>query len=281
VLEAMAPLGEPYAAALRQAFDDRWIDWRPSAGKRAGAYMNGAAWDVHPYVLMNYQQQYSDLSTLAHELGHAMHSHFSNRMQPFPTAGYHTFVAEVASTFNEALLHHHLVRHEPDPATRLSLLGTYLESLKGTVFRQTQFAEFELRMHERAWQGEALTGPALAELYLAITRRYYGHDAGVCLVGDEVAHEWSYVPHFYREFYVFQYATSFTAAAALSSRVLEGDEAATARYLTFLGSGGSDYPIALLQQAGVDMTSDDPLDRTIARMHAVMDEMEALVDAGA
>ena len=206
-----------------------------------------------------------------------MHSFFSNRTQPFATAGYHTFVAEVASTFNEALLIENLLQQITDPAARLSLLGSYLENIKGTVFRQTQFAEFELRMHETIEQGRPLTGDALDALYASITRKYYGHDDGVCVVDDYIAHEWAFIPHFYRNFYVFQYATSFTASAALSEKVLGGDPAATERFLTFLGSGGSKYPIELLKDAGVDMTTDEPLDLTIQKMNRVMDEVEKLV----
>ena len=159
--------------------------------------MNGSAYDVHPYLLLNYNGQYLDVSTLAHELGHAMHSWFSNRAQPFPTAGYPIFVAEVASTFNEALLVDHMLEGITDPKVRLSVLGNYLEGLRATVFRQTQFAEFELRMHEMAEKGEPITGEALSRLYLDITRRYHGHDAGVCTVDDYVAHEWEFIPHFY------------------------------------------------------------------------------------
>ena len=277
VLAAFAPLGSDYQAVVQRAFRERWLDWYPTEGKRSGAYSNGGAYDVHPYMLLNYLGQYNDVSTLAHELGHTMHSYYSNKTQPFPTADYATFVAEVASTFNEALLIDHMLKQIKDTPTRLSLLGNYLENIKATVFRQTQFAEFELRMHEMAEKGQPLTGDALARLYLDITRRYYGHDQKITVVDDYIAHEWSFVPHFYRDFYVFQYATSFTAAEALSEKVLAGDKAATARYLTFLSAGGSDYPVNLLKNAGVDMTTDEPLDLTMRKMNAVMDEMEKLL----
>ena len=277
ILESLAPLGPEYATGARRAFSERWIDLFPSDGKRAGAYSNGGAYDVHPYILQNFNGKYNDVSTLTHELGHTMHSFFSNRTQPFATAGYHTFVAEVASTFNEALLIENLLQQITDPAARLSLLGSYLENIKGTVFRQTQFAEFELRMHETIQQGRPLTGDALDGLYASITRKYYGHDNGGCVVDDYIAHEWAFIPHFYRNFYVFQYATSYTASAALSEMVLGGDPAATERFLTFLGSGGSKYPIELLKDAGVDMTSDEPLDLTIQKMNRVMDEVDKLV----
>jgi oligoendopeptidase F len=277
VMEALTPLGPEYAAAAKRAFAERWIDLYPNEGKRAGAYSNGGAYDVHPYMLLNYNGKYADVSTLAHELGHTMHSFFSNKTQPFPTASYPTFVAEVASTFNEALLIENMLKKITDRAVRLSLLGSHLENIKGTVFRQTQFAEFELRTHEMVEKGQPLTGEALDTLYRDITRKYYGHDKGICVVDDYVAHEWAFIPHFYRNFYVFQYATSFTASSALSEKVLKGDAAATKRFLTFLSAGGSKYPIELLKDAGIDMTSDEPLDLTISKMNRIMDEMETLV----
>jgi oligoendopeptidase F len=277
VLAALAPLGPEYAAVLQRAFKERWIDLFPSPGKRSGAYSNGGAYDVHPYILMNYNGKYDDMSTLAHELGHTMHSYYSNKTQPYPLASYPIFVAEVASTFNESLLIDYMLTTIKDDDTRLSLLGNYLEGIKGTVFRQAQFAEFELRMHEMAQKGQPITGDALAKLYMDITKRYYGHDAGVCIVDDYIAHEWSYIPHFYRDFYVFQYATSFTASAALAAKVKSGDEAAKERYLAFISAGGSKYPIDLLKDAGVDMTSDEPLDLTMKEMNRVMDEMEKLL----
>jgi len=277
VLASVAPLGADYGAVVRRAFESRWLDFFPTEGKRSGAYSNGGAYDVHPYILLNYLGQYNDMSTLTHELGHTMHSYYSNKTQPYPTAGYQTFVAEVASTFNEALLLDHMLKQIKDDTTRLSLLGNYLEGAKSTVFRQTQFAEFEWRMHEMAAKGHPITGEALATLFLDITRRYYGHDAGICVVDDYIAHEWSYIPHFYRDFYVFQYATSFTASAALAEKVKAGDPAARDRYLKFLSAGGSKYPIDLLKDAGVDMTTDEPLDLTIKEMNRIMDEMETIL----
>ncbi|HKF66224.1 MAG TPA: oligoendopeptidase F [Vicinamibacterales bacterium] len=279
VLGAVAPLGHEYSATIQRAFDERWIDLLPNAGKRSGAYSSGGVYDVHPYMLINYNGKYTDVSTLAHELGHTMQSYFSNHTQPFPTAGYPIFVAEVASTFNESLLNDYMLKQIKDDDARLSLLGNYLEGIKGTVFRQAQFAEFELRMHEMAQKGQPITGDSLAKLYLDITKRYYGHDKGVCIVDDYIAHEWSYVPHFYRDFYVFQYATSFTASEALAAKVKSGDPAATRRYLAFLGAGGSKDPIELLKDAGVDMTTDEPLDLTVKSMNRVMDEMEKILAA--
>jgi oligoendopeptidase F len=224
ILAAVAPLGPDYVSVVERAFKQRWIDWFPNPGKRSGAYSQGGAYEVHPYVLTNYNGKYDDVSTLAHELGHALHSYYSNKTQPYATASYPTFVAEVASTFNESLLIDHMLKTIKDDSARLSLLGNYLENIKSTVFRQTQFAEFELRMHDMARNGEPLTGDVLAKLYLEITRKYYGHDRGVCVVDDYIAHEWSFVPHFYRDFYVFQYATSFAASEALAEKVKAGDD---------------------------------------------------------
>ena len=275
ILESMQPLGKDYREVVARSFNERWIDFFPSTGKRSGAYSEGGAYDVHPYMLLNYLGQYNDVSTLAHELGHTMHSYYSNTTQPYALANYPTFVAEVASTFNEALLIDRVLRNTTDAATRLSLLGSFLENVKATLFRQTQFAEFELRMHQMAERGEPITGEALSTLYLDITRKYYGHEDEVCIVDDYVRHEWSYIPHFYIGFYVFQYATSFTAAETLSEKVLAGDQAARTRYLTFLGSGTSKYPIELLKDAGVDMATDEPLDFTMRKMNRVMDEIES------
>jgi len=277
VVDSAAPLGAEVQEIFTRAFAERWLDWVPNEGKRSGAYSNGSAYDVHPYILLNFDGRYEDVTTLAHELGHTLQSYLSNRAQPYPTAHYPIFVAEVASTFQEALLVDHLLRELDDDRTRLVLLGKVLEGMKGTLFRQTQFAEFELEIHRRVERGEALTGDALDELYLSIARRYYGHDAGVCTVEDEVRSEWGYVPHFFYNFYVYQYATSYTASTALAERVLAGDGAATARYLDFLAAGGSDYPIELLRRAGVDLETRDPFDLTVRRLNGVMDEVDRLV----
>ena len=278
VIASLSPLGKEYVSVIEQAFRDRWIDFYPTDGKRSGAYSNGSVYDVHPYMLLNYNNKYDDMSTLAHELGHTMQSYLSNKKQPYPTADYPIFVAEVASTFNEALLIDHMLKSITDDKVRLSLLGNYLEGIKGTVFRQTQFAEFELRMHEMAEKGESITGDALNDLYLQITRKYYGHDKGVCIVDDEIKAEWAFIPHFYYDFYVYQYATAFTASAALSEEVLAGDKEATRRYIEFLSAGGSDYAIELLKKAGVDMTTPTPLQLTMKKMNRVMDDMEKILD---
>jgi len=277
VLAAIAPLGPDYASVIQRAFNERWIDLLPADGKRSGAYSDGGAYDVHPYMLINYLGQYTDVSTIAHELGHTLHSYYSNKTQPYATAGYPIFVAEVASTFNEALLIDYMLTQTKDDQMRLSLAGNYLENIKGTVFRQTQFAEFELKVHEMAWKGEPITGDALTRLYMDITKKYYGHDQGILTVDDYIANEWSYIPHFYRSFYVYQYATSFTAAEALEAKVIRGDAAAKDRYMKFIAAGGSKYPIDLLKDAGVDMTTDEPLNLVINKMNRVMDEIEAIL----
>jgi oligoendopeptidase F len=207
-----------------------------------------------------------------------MQSYLSNTHQPYATADYPIFVAEVASTFNEALLIDYMLKQIKDDNVRLSLLGSYLEGIKGTVFRQTQFAEFELRIHEMAEKGEPLTGDVLNQVYDEIVKKYYGHDKNICIVDDEIKAEWMYIPHFYYNFYVYQYATSFTASAALSERTLSGDKAATKKYIEFLSAGGSDYPIELLKKAGIDMTTSEPFELTMKKMNRVMDEIEKILN---
>jgi oligoendopeptidase F len=277
ILAALAPLGKEYGAGARRAFSDRWIDFYPTEGKTSGGYMNGDAYDAHPYILLNFNGKYDDVTTLAHELGHSMQSYFSNKAQPYPLASYQNFVAEVASTFNEALLIDYMLKTTTDSATKLSLLGKYLESIKGTFFRQTQFAEFELRLHEMAEKGQPLTGDSISKLYGEIAREYYGSEQGVCTVDDYVAYEWPFIPHFYGNFHVYEYATSFAASSALSEKVLSGEPGATERYLKFISAGGSKYPIDLLKDAGVDMTTDEPLNLTVKKMNRIMDEMEKLL----
>jgi len=278
VLESLKPLGKDYVNVVKKGMENRWIDVYPTTGKRSGAYSSGSAYDVHPYILLNFNGKYDDVSTLAHELGHTMHSYFSNKNQPFATADYSIFVAEVASTFNEALLFHNQLEKVKDDDIRLSMLMTYLDGIKGTVFRQTQFAEFELKIHQKAEKGEALTGEALTNLYADIVRRYYGHNDKICIIDDVYTNEWAYIPHFYYNFYVYQYATSFTASIALSEKVLNKEKGATEKFLAFLSSGGSDYPINLLKKAGVDMTTSEPFNKTMVAMNRVMDEIEEILN---
>ncbi|MCP4256144.1 MAG: oligoendopeptidase F [Planctomycetes bacterium] len=277
-IDSMKPLGSSYCRVVEKAFKERWIDVYPTGGKRSGGYCNGSAYDVHPYILLNYNGQYGDVSTLAHELGHAMHSYYSNKKQPYPTADYSIFVAEVASTFNEALLIHKMLEEIKNDDVRLSLLMNYLDRIKGTVFRQTQFAEFELRIHEKAERGEPLTGDVLTALYGEILKKYYGHDKGICRIDDLYEIEWAYIPHFYYNFYVYQYSTSFTASTALAEKVLGREKGAIGKYIEFISSGGSDYPIDLLKNAGVDMTGAEPFNKTMAAMNRTMDEIEAILD---
>jgi oligoendopeptidase F len=278
VLESLEPMGQDYVDVVAQAADERWIDVYPTPGKRYGAYCNGSCYDVHPYILLNYNGQYDDVSTLTHELGHAMHSYYSNTVQPYPTADYSIFVAEVASTLNEALLINETLGKIENDDVKLSLLMSYLDSVKGTVFRQTQFAEFELAIHERAEAGQPLTGDTLTEIYGDILKRYYAHEEGVCQIDDLYCVEWAYVPHFYYNFYVYQYSTSFTASTAMSQAILAGEEGAVQRTIDFLSAGASDYPVAVLKKAGVDMMTSDPFDRTMTVMNDVMDQIEEILD---
>lgn len=278
VLKAIEPLGKAYSDVVKNGFSNRWIDVYPTEGKRSGAYSNGSAYDVHPYILMNFKGQYDDVSTLAHELGHTMHSYLSNKNQPYPLADYSIFVAEVASTLNEALLFHEMMNEITDDDVRLSLLMEYLDRIRQTVFRQTQFAEFELKMHEMVEKDIPLTGDVLTEVYGDILKKYYGCDEGITQIDDFVNVEWAYIPHFYYNYYVYQYATSFTASTALAEKVLDKDKGAAEKVLTFLSSGGSKYPIDLLKQAGVDMTTSAPFDNTMDAMNRTMDEIEKILD---
>lgn len=278
ILSALKPLGKEYTSTVDKAFKNRWIDVYPTKGKRGGAYSNGSAFDVHPYILMNYNDTYDNVSTLAHELGHTMHSYFSNTRQPYALADYPIFLAEVASTFNEVLLADYMQKKLKDDDLRLSLLMSMLDGFKGTLFRQTQFAEFELRMHEAAEAGKPLTGQALSKMYYDITSRYYGNKEGICKVPQYIEMEWAYVPHFYYNFYVYQYSTSFVASQALASEVMKGNKKATEKYMDFISSGCSDWAISTLKTAGVDMMSSEPFNKTIENMNQIMDEIETILD---
>jgi oligoendopeptidase F len=279
-LEAVAPLGKDYVAVLRTGYQQRWTDFLPSTGKRAGAYSTGV-YGLHPYQLLNFNGQYDDLSTLAHESGHSMHTWLANKAQPFPTSDYPIFVAEVASTLNEALLFDHMLGKAKDDATRLALLGNRLDGLRTTLFRQAQFAQFELEVHEAAEKGEPVTGETLTRLYLKIVRDFYGHEQGICQVDDLIGIEWAFIPHFYYDFYVFQYATSLVASSSIASRILaearQGKTAARDGYLAMLAAGGSRYPLELLRAAGVDMNSSAPFDAAMKEMNATMDRMDAIL----
>lgn len=278
ILEALKPLGKDYVETVKKGLDERWIDVYPTPGKQSGAYSNGALYDGHPFILLNYTENYMDVSTMAHELGHSMQSYLSNKKQPYPLADYQTFVAEVASTFNEVLLFNYMIKNETNDDIKLSLLMNWLDGFKGTLFRQTQFADYELRIHEAAEKGLPLTGETLSKMYMDLVKSYYGSDKGICKIDNYIEMEWAYIPHFYYNFYVYQYSTSFTASIALAEKVMSGDADALKRYIDFLSAGGSDYPIELLKKAGVDMTTADPLEKTIASMNKVMDEIEKILD---
>lgn len=272
VQEGLQPLGEEYLGDLSQAFSEGWIDWLENRGKTSGAYSWGT-YGVHPYVLMNYQGNLNDVFTLAHELGHAMHSYYSNKNQEFVNADYRIFVAEVASTLNEALLIDDLLEKTADPKRRAYLINHYLEQFRGTVFRQTMFAEFEMIVHDLVGRGEAVTCERLSEIYYDLNKKYFGSDI---VVDELIAMEWARIPHFYRPFYVYKYATGFSAAVSLSQQILEEGEPARSRYLTFLGSGGSDYPINLLQKAGVDLSKPDPIIQAMEVFDKLLSELEQL-----
>ncbi len=275
VLKAMAPLGSEYTDALAVGLKSRWADVYPTEGKRSGAYSNGSIYDVHPYVLLNHNDDYDSLSTMAHEFGHAMHSYFSNKNQPFATSDYSIFVAEVASTFNENLLNNYLLKNTDDPKVKLFLLGNALERIRTTIFRQAMFAEFERKTHALVEKGEALTGERFSQIYLDLVREYYGDEQGVCKVDELYGNEWAFIPHFYYNYYVYQYATGLVAATALSEKVIEGEDGAAQRYLNFLKSGSSDYPINILRKAGADLETPEPFDITMKVFNRIMDQIEA------
>ena len=272
VLDALAVLGEDYTAMLREGFDHRWLDVYPNVGKRGGAYSSGIA-RPHPYVLLNQTDDLDSQFTIAHEMGHAMHSYLSCKHQPVCTSDYVIFVAEVASTCNEVLLMRHLLRKSTDRRERAYLINHFLDQFKGTVYRQTMFAEFERELGRMAERGETLTADALDEKYLALNRLYFGPD----MISDaQIALEWARIPHFYYNYYVFQYATGFSAAVALADRILREGEPAVADYKRFLSGGSSTDPISLLKLAGVDMSTPAPVDAALAMFGELVDELDAL-----
>ena len=273
VYDSLAPLGEDYRKILKEGFDSRWIDVYENEGKRSGAYSAGA--EVHPYVLLNYTGPLDSQFTLAHEMGHALHSYLSNKTQNPIDAHYVIFVAEVASTCNEALLMEYLLGKTTDKKERAYLINHFLEQFKGTLFRQTMFAEFELNIGRMVQAGQTLTADALCAEYRRLNEMYFGPDM---IVDDHIAVEWARIPHFYYNYYVFQYATGYSAAIALSRRILAEGEPAVRDYLNFLSGGCSKSPIDLLKGAGVDMTSEKPVAQAMELFGQLLDEMEALVD---
>ena len=273
VYNAMAPLGDEYQAILKHGFENRWIDVYENPGKRGGAYSAGAR--IHPFVLMNYSGTLKSQFTLAHEMGHALHSYFSNRTQKPLDSHYVIFVAEVASTCNEALLMEYLLNKTTDKRERAFLINHFLEQFKGTLYRQTMFAEFELKMGEMVQQGIPLTAAKLCEEYRKLNELYFGEDM-VC--DDYIAMEWARIPHFYYNYYVFQYATGYSAAIALSQKILREGQPAVEKYLNFLSGGRSKPPVELLKGAGVDMSSPEPVNEALALFGRLLDEMEQLVE---
>jgi oligoendopeptidase F len=277
ILKMAEPLGKDYLAMLNIAFNNRWIDIYPNKGKESGAY-SGDVYGVHPYIKMNFNGKYDALSTLAHELGHAMHSYLTDQNQSFTNSGYPTFLAEIASTFNENLLMHYLLKSETDDLFKLYILDNYIEQVRGTLFHQAMFAEFDLAIHKRAEEGQSLTAEWLDEEYLKLLRFYYGHDKDVCKVEDYTSCGWSRISHFYRNYYVFQYSTGIIASLALSDIVLNGGEKERTQYIDLLKAGGNGYPITLLKKAGVDMTSSKPYAAAIKQVSLMVDQMEILVN---
>ena len=273
VYDALAPLGEDYRKILKEGFDNRWIDVYQNVGKRSGAYSAGAS--VHPYVLLNYSGTLDSQFTLAHEMGHALHSYLSNKTQNPIDANYVIFVAEVASTCNEALLMEYLLGKTTDKKERAYLINHFLDQFRGTLYRQTMFAEFELNIGQMVAEGKTLTAEVLCQEYRHLNEMYYGPDI---VVDEEIAMEWARIPHFYYNYYVFQYATGYSAAIALSKRILKEGEPAVKDYLNFLSGGCSKTPIDLLKGAGVDMTSPEPVDQALSLFGQLLDEMEALME---
>ena len=273
VLKALAPLGEDYVAKVKEGFESRWLDVYENEGKRSGAYSAGA-YGAHPYVLLNHNDTLDNMFTLAHEMEHAMHSYYSNENQPYIYAGYKIFVAEVASTCNEILLMEYLLANTEDQKERAYLLNHYLDSFKGTVYRQTMFAEYEMRSNAMVENGENLTAENLCALYLELNKKYYGPD----MVSDEeISYEWARIPHFYYNFYVYQYATSFSAAVAIAHEILEKGAPAVERYKEFLSGGCSKSPVELLKMVGINMEEATPIQNALDVFGEVLDEIETLI----
>lgn len=273
VIAALAPLGEDYINTLKQGFTQRWIDVFETPGKRGGAY-SGGAYGTQPFILLNFQSKRDSMYTLAHELGHSMHSFYTRTNQPYQYGDYTIFVAEVASTLNEGLLTEYLLNNTSDKATRIAILNHSLEDFRGTLFRQTMFAEYEQQIHQKAEEGEALTADTLSEMYKTLNQKYYG---GETVIDDLISIEWARIPHFYYNFYVFQYATGISAASSLVQQILHEGQPAVNRYLKFLSSGSSDYSIELLKKAGVDMNTPEPIRQAFQLFESHLSQLEELL----
>jgi oligoendopeptidase F len=274
VLKALEPMGKEYLESLRSAFDNRWVDVYETQAKRSGAYSSGTTFGVHPYVLLNWAGLLNDVFTLAHEMGHNMHSYYTGLTQPFTYANYSIFVAEVASTFNESLLLDYLIKNAVSKTEKLDLIEKYLSNITSTFYRQAMFAEFESLVYEKTENGAALTSDILCKMYEDICRKYWGPDL---VVDEEETYTWTRVPHFYYNFYVYQYATGFAASEVLVNKVKEEGSAAVKKYLGFLKAGSSDYPIEILKSAGVDMNSPEPVTAITRKMNKLLDEVELLI----
>lgn len=274
LIDGLAPLGEEYIGRLQEGFDNRWVDVEENKGKRSGAYSSGT-YGTNPYILMNWQDNLNNVFTLAHEFGHSLHSYYTRENQPYRYGNYSIFVAEVASTLNESLLNEYLVERTEDPKEKLYLLNNFLEGFRGTVFRQTMFAEFEHLIHKLEQDGEALTPDTLTKHYYELNKKYYGEDV---VHDEEIGLEWARIPHFYYNYYVYQYATGYSAAQALSVQILKEGKPAIDRYFGFLKAGSSDYPIEVLKQAGVDMTEKTPILQALDIFEEKLNEMEALYE---
>ncbi len=275
-LQGVAPLGEEYTKALAQHFQEGWMDAVPRKGKRPGAYEQGEAYDVHPFVLLSFNNGYDSVSTVAHEWGHAMHSVFANAAQPYPTSDYPIFVAEIPSTTNEMLLADYVSSHAKTKEEKIYALARQLEGMRTTFFRQAQFAEFELKAHEAVEKDQPLTGEGLSKIYLDLLRHYYGQAEGAMTVEDVYGAEWAGVPHFYTDYYVYQYATCISAASYFAEGIEKGDTALRTRYFDMLKAGGSDDPYLVVKKAGLDMASPAPYRALVARMARLTDELDAL-----
>ncbi|MEK4648452.1 oligoendopeptidase F [Exiguobacterium sp. FSL W8-0210] len=274
MVEGLAPLGAEYKHILEEGLSERWVDVRETRGKRSGAYSSGA-YDTQPFILMNWQDNINNLFTLAHEFGHSVHSYYTRKSQPYPYGDYSIFVAEVASTTNEALLNDYLLKKVTDRKEKLYLLNNQLETFRGTLFRQTMFAEFEHAIHDAARLGQSLTPEFLTSTYYALNQKYFGDEI---VLDEEIGLEWARIPHFYYNYYVYQYATGISAAAALTDQILEEGQPAVERYINnFLKAGSSDYPIEVLKAAGVDMTTKAPVEAALRQFERVLDEFEALL----
>lgn len=273
VESGLKPLGDEYISYLKQGFNSGWIDVFENEGKTSGAYSWGA-YKTHPYVLLNYQGTINDVFTLAHEMGHALHSFYTNKTQPYIYSEYKIFVAEVASTLNESLLTHHLLQNTGDKQEKAYLLNHHLEEFRGTIFRQVMFAEFEKIIHEKVEQGEALTTDALCEIYYELNKRYFGSEI---VIDDDISIEWARIPHFYNSFYVYKYATGLSSAISLSNQILSEGKPAVDRYISFLSSGGSDYPLELLKKAGVDLSTPKPVQDALNVFEKTLEDLEKLI----